>query len=158
MVPEGQGVWVHIGVAEKDCVLPEATVGAAGLIDTDVRMFAAVTVISVEVIRVVPLSVALTKMPTVPAVLRAAKVVETPLAGLIVPSVVLVGAHAYVMNVVGHPDMLHVGFAVNTCVPLKPTVGNVGVTDTEDRVLTGAAETVITVLSVTFMAPSEAFT
>jgi hypothetical protein len=54
--------------------------------------------------------------------------------------------------------MLHVGFAVNTCVYVAATEGDGGVTDTEVRVLTGATETVITVLSVTFMAPSEAFT
>jgi hypothetical protein len=82
-------------VAEKDCVLPEATVGAVGLIDTDVKALVdTVTVISVEVIRVVPLSVALTKMAPVTAEVPAVKVVGVPLAELREPSVVLVRVHA----------------------------------------------------------------
>jgi hypothetical protein len=60
------------------------------------------------------------------------KVVVVPLAGLIVPSVVLVRAHAYVI-----PDgqvALQVGVAVKSVPLLAFTVGEAGVTATEERV------------------------
>jgi hypothetical protein len=64
-----------------------------------------------------------------------------PLDGLIVPTVELVSAQAYV--IVPEQVELHFGVAVKNCLPPKVTVGAVGLTDTEVRV-TGAA-TVMTV-------------
>jgi hypothetical protein len=64
---EGGHVALHVGVAMKTWAPSEATVGIVGLTATEVRV-TAVMVITVEVILVIPLSVALTKIPMVPAV------------------------------------------------------------------------------------------
>jgi hypothetical protein len=83
-------VELHVGVAVKGTVPPVETVGSAGEIATDVRVIGAtVTVITVELSFVTLLSVTLTKMPTVPAVVPAVNVTDAPLP-LSEPSAVLV--------------------------------------------------------------------
>jgi hypothetical protein len=70
---------LHVGVAVKSCVFPAATEGAVGPTATELRVTTgAVTVISAEAVSVVPLSVAFTKMPSVPAVLPAVNDSEAP--------------------------------------------------------------------------------
>jgi hypothetical protein len=91
-----------------------ATVGSTGAIATEVRTGSA-TVITVELSFVTLLSVAFTKIPTVPAVVPAVNVTEAPLP-VREPSVLLVRDQAYVM-VPGQVE-LHVGLAVKGCVPL----------------------------------------
>ena len=95
----------------KGVALLAETDGVGGLSVSPVRVTGvAVTVISVDEPFMVPLRVAFTKMPTVPAVvpaLNVAVVVE----GVREPSAVLERIHAYVM-VPGHVA-LQVGVAVN---------------------------------------------
>jgi hypothetical protein len=69
-MPEGH-VAVHVGVAVNVCWPPVFTEGLVGLTDTEVRETEAVIVISVDAVFVTLLYVALTKMPTIPAVLPA---------------------------------------------------------------------------------------
>jgi hypothetical protein len=70
---EGQ-VELHDGVAVKICVPPAATEGEVGFNATEERVAAVVvTVITVWAPLVIPLRVALTNMPTVPAVVPALK-------------------------------------------------------------------------------------
>lgn len=140
-------VEVQVAVAVKSCWPPAVTVGPEGATDTDVRVMG-LTVISVNASLVEPLSVALTKMPTVPVVTPALKVSELPLP-LIVPSVVLLSAHAYAMFP-GHVA-LQLGVAVNSWEPLVPTVGTVGLSATDERV-TGFEVTVI-MANVPFVTP-----
>jgi hypothetical protein len=80
-MPVAGHVELHVGVAVKICELPSPTVDAAGPTATDDKVTdgGAVTVMVVELPVVVPLRVAFTKMPTVPAVLPAVKVIEGPL-------------------------------------------------------------------------------
>jgi hypothetical protein len=94
-MPEGGQVLLHPGVAVKVRVPPGATDCVVGLKDNDVRVDVEdLTVITVELFSTVPLSVALTKIPTVPAVVPAVNVVEMPVAGVIEPKAELVRAHA----------------------------------------------------------------
>jgi hypothetical protein len=73
-------VALHTGVAVNSWVLPEATVGDVGPIESEVKvMTVTITLITVFVSTVVPLSVAFTKIPTVPPVLPALKVTDIPL-------------------------------------------------------------------------------
>jgi hypothetical protein len=138
-MPDGQ-VALHVGAAVKAIVFPELTVGVVGLIATDSRMMkVVVTVMTVVAPRVVPLRVALTKMPTVPAVLPAVKATEAPTPPS-EPSRELLKTHTYVM-----PEgqvVLHVGVAVKGWVPPEPTVGMIGLTATEIR----TAEVVLMVM------------
>jgi hypothetical protein len=89
---------------------PEATVGLVGLNDTEDRVIGVVvTVITVDASFVTPLYVALTKIPTVPALLPAMNDIDAPLP-LSVPIPLLVRDHEYAM-----PEgqvTLHVGVAV----------------------------------------------
>lgn len=68
-------VELQVGVAVKDCVFPDATEGLVGPTATEVNVIAgAVTVITVDAPLTVPLRVAFTNMPSVPAVEPALKV------------------------------------------------------------------------------------
>jgi hypothetical protein len=114
----------------------------------------AMMVITVEATSFVPPSVALTKMPTVPAVVPAVNVSEAPLP-LIDPIVVLERAQTYEM----FPGQvaLHVGVALKSCFPPMATVGVSGLTATETRLM-GAVVTVITVDASLVVPLSEALT
>jgi hypothetical protein len=144
VIPVLGQVALHVVLAVKPCVPLKGTEGNCGVTDTDFRvMAAAVTVITVEVDTVVTPSVALTYMPTVPAVVTAVNVVVGPAERLIEPNVVLVRAHAYVIPVAGQVA-LHVGVAVNDVALLMPTAGAFGETAT-DMIVMGNVVTVITV-------------
>jgi hypothetical protein len=70
---------LHWGVAVKRVLLLEATAGVVGLNVTEVSVItAAVTVITVKLPAVDPLSVALTKMPPVTALVLAVNVTDAP--------------------------------------------------------------------------------
>jgi hypothetical protein len=144
---------LHTGVAVKGWVPLAATVGASGLNVTEVSVIGTLTVITVLAPTVVAPRVALTKMPPVTAVEPAVNVTEAPVP-VIDPRVALETVHAYVM-VPGHEPPVHVGVAVNGCVPLAVTVGASGLTATEVRVMT---ETVITVEASLVLAASVALT
>jgi hypothetical protein len=140
VMPVGHVVVLHVEFAVKSAVPLEFTVGSIGLTDSEVRVGGTfVTVTTVEPCLVIPPSVALMKRPTVPVVVPAVNVVVAPLAGEIVPSVVLVRAHTYVMPEVGQVGV-QVGLAVNVCVPPVATVGAAGLTATEERIA-GITET-----------------
>jgi hypothetical protein len=81
---------LQVGVAEKGCDPPTTTFADVGLMVTPVRTGTdgAETVMVVEPSLLVPLRVAFTKMPTVPAVVPAVKVSVVPLP-LSVPSALL---------------------------------------------------------------------
>jgi hypothetical protein len=85
---------------------------------------------------VVPLSEALRKSPTLPAVLPAVRMTEMPLVALSVPMVVLVRAHEY-ETPEGQLE-LQVGMAVKVCLLHIAIVAPVGVTATDMRVTGGA--------------------
>jgi hypothetical protein len=73
-------VTLQVGVAVKICWVPDGTDGAVGLTASEVNVATrGETVMIVEVPLVVPPSVALTKRPTVPAVVPAVKVFVEPL-------------------------------------------------------------------------------
>jgi hypothetical protein len=111
VIPDVGQVELHVGVAVKTFVPPEATEGEVGDTATEFRvMGGARTVITVDVPAVFAPSVAFTYRPTVPAMVPAVKLVVLPLVGLIEPSVELVRAHTYVIPE-GHVA-LHVGVAV----------------------------------------------
>jgi len=72
---------LHVGVAVKACLSPEFKVGFRGLTATEVSVTTGgvtVTVMTVEASLVVPLRLALTNIPTVPATDPAAKLTELP--------------------------------------------------------------------------------
>jgi hypothetical protein len=100
--------------------------------------------ITVEFILMIPFSVALTKMPTVPPPLPAVKFTEGPMLGLIEPSVVLVRAHAYVAPE-GHVA-LHMGVTVNCCLPPELTVGAIGLSATDVKIEGGALTVIMLAL------------
>jgi hypothetical protein len=150
VVPEGQ-VPLHVGVAVKTCLPLVATVAVAGLTDTEARVTE--MVISAELMIVTPLSVALTKSPTFPAVLPAVKVTEEPVEPLSVPIEPLVRAHA---NVVPEGQvLLHVVVVVKACPPPDATVAVAGLTVTA---VSTDAVTVITVDDTLVIPPSVALT
>jgi hypothetical protein len=93
VIPLVGQVELHVGVAVKGCLVLATTVGEVGSNDTEFRV-SAVTVITVCAPLVVAPSVTLTYSPTVPTVVPAVKVVVVLAAGLMVPSAVLVSAHA----------------------------------------------------------------
>jgi hypothetical protein len=73
-------VALHVGVAVKGCDPPVDTVGVIGATATEVKVTGVgVTVMIVELSLVTPLSVAFTKMPTVPPVVPALKSTDAPL-------------------------------------------------------------------------------
>ena len=89
-------VVLHVGEAANDCVPPEVRLAVPGVIATEVNSHppVAVTVtIATGLCFVIPLSVALTKSPTVPAVLPAVKVTDAPLLALRLPIRLFVRAH-----------------------------------------------------------------
>jgi hypothetical protein len=138
----GQEV-LHVMLAVKAVVPPDATVGAVGPNVTEVRVLVGTeTVITVDAVVVLPPSVALTKIPTVPAVLPAVKVTDRPELPESEPSALLERDHAYVIPP-GHVE-LQLGVAVKVTVPPEDIEGVVGPTATELRVM-GADEMVITV-------------
>jgi hypothetical protein len=145
----------QVGTAVNVCELSTATLADCGLIDTPVRTAVPVpaTVIIVELPFSVPLSVALTKMPTVPPVLPALNLSVLPLP-LSEPSVVLDKAQTNVMPEAGHVE-LHFKVAVNVVALPAETEGDVGDRVTEVRV---TPETVITVFPFTSFPLSVAFT
>jgi hypothetical protein len=135
---------------------PLATVGEVGLTATEVRLLAGfVMVIMAEAVLVDPLSVALTKMPTVPVMLPAVKFTGVPVAALSEPMAPLVSVHAHMIPDLGHVA-LHVGVAVKTCMVPIGAVGAVGLTATEEMV-TVAALTVRVAVEVTEW-PAESLT
>jgi hypothetical protein len=142
-VPGHEGV--HAGVAVKGWVPVALTVGVSGLTATELST-GVVTVITVFDSTVVPLRVALTKIPPVIAVVPAVNVTEAPVP-VSAPRVALVTAHAYVM-VPGQVE-LHVGVAVKGWVALIETVGVVGLIATDVMV---AVETVI-IVDADFVTP-----
>jgi hypothetical protein len=140
---EGGHVAMHVGVAVKGCVLPEAIVGLVGDIATEDMVLPRLRrVITVEASMVIPFSVALTKMPPVTAVAPPVKVTATPVTALSVPRVVLVRVHAYVIPE-GQGLTLHVGSAVKGIVPLVDTEGSIGLTATEERVMAAVTMSVV---------------
>lgn len=128
-------VVLHVGEAANDCVPPEVRLAVPGVIATEVNSHppVAVTVtIATGLCFVIPLSVALTKRPTVPAVLPAVKVSELPDVALTEPLALFVRDHE---NVV--PDgqvAVHVGVAAKDCMPPMDKVADAGLTATEERI------------------------
>jgi hypothetical protein len=89
-IPPGQ-LLLHIGVAVNACEPPVDNVGVVGLSDTELNV--TTTVMTVELSSVLPLIVALTKMPTVPTELAELNVTVAPLP-LSEPRLPLVRDHA----------------------------------------------------------------
>jgi hypothetical protein len=151
-IPEGQvallpPLVLHAGVAMNFCELPVERSIAVGVMLTPLRTtveVSTVTETTTELSLVVPLSVALTKMPPVMAADPAVKVVVVPLVGLILPSAVFVSVHTYVTSGVGQVEV-HRAAAVKAWVLPEGTLAVVGLIETEFSELVVVVVTVITV-------------
>jgi hypothetical protein len=140
---------LHVGVAVKTCVPPEARVAVVGPTTTESRL--TIVIFAAELCTVIPLSVAFTKRPTLPAELPAVKVTLAPVVVLKVPMAPFVRVHEYVISK-GH-TALHVGVAMKTCAPPDASAAVAGPTATEFKAMIPmmAAELcTVTPLSVAF--------
>jgi hypothetical protein len=117
--------------AENVWFPPEVMDAVAGLTDTESRGGPVVEINAGELCMVMPLSVALTKRPTVPTVLPAVKFIDAPvpLSEPIAPSVIF---HEYEMP--GGQIALHAGMDVKVCVPPEARAAVAGLISTEERV------------------------
>jgi hypothetical protein len=134
MPEDGQEPGEHAGVAANPSAPPVRTVTDVMLRVTPVRIgvTAVLMVMAAESVAILPLRVAVTVKVTGPELDPAVNVMVEPVVELTLPRV-LFSVHAYEM-----PEgqvAVHVGVAAKSCVPPGATVGAVGLTVTEERVI-----------------------
>jgi hypothetical protein len=112
VTPDGQGA-LHVGVALKTCLPPAAREAVIGVTATESKVVTGrfMVITTGELCTVTPLSVALTKSPTLPELVPAVNVTEEPWVIFSVPRVLRESAHEYAT--LEGQDALQVGVAVN---------------------------------------------
>jgi hypothetical protein len=123
-------VTLQVGMAEKVCAFPETSMAVVGLTKTEVTVGTLTVITAGPPSLVFELSVALTKRPTVPAVMPAVKSTELP-EPVKDPIAPLERVQEYEM--LEGQVTLHVGLAVKGCAPPETTVAVDGLIATELR-------------------------